>query len=420
LGASSGKRSDPAFENMIRIEVRKPSKASLAGNYGIRSDWYAGSGFVATNGLIVTCAHTIAGAAEILVYTPSKWATDSPYKWSSGGIEVCVLDPATDIAILRVSAPPIGVPVAATMQVPASFTTCAQSDGQPWRTNAGTVTAQFSSAELKKAGAERPNLKTSILVFSAPVGPGSSGAALISDRGEVLGMVHGGLHLGATGSNFAIPASAIRAALAQADKSNRCGISPVYRSADFGALSNTYEGLLALNPDPPGRQRDSWFSLTYVNQVGLALAEGPATGIGVGVSLRRSPRFWFDGYYHYIDRSARQAGTGGETQTDYREWSVSGGPRVLFAEFWRIGFHAGGQIGVRRLDREMHAAFPSTVYAPQQVVEEGVEPWLSLAVAVHLQVTETARVEVRIAPWWAPFGDMSGTDRSIGIGVAFP
>lgn len=417
-----GRLSAPEIDSIVRIEVRKLSRTSAAGNYGLRNDWYAGTGFVVDSAYVVTAAHTIAGASEVRVYTPLLWQRGTPLTLSGGTVTLCELNPSTDIAVLRVPTGPRGFLLSDPPRAPFRVHTFTQSDGQPWRPNDGQVAARYSPAELIKAGATRPSLGTDILVFSAPVGPGSSGAPLLTADGHVAGMIHGGLHLGSTGSNFAIPVSAIREGIASGKRRRQVGLLTTAWPQVLSSSTDMYEGLLQLHSIEREAQGDTWVSVGYTNAVGVSLAEGLASGFALSVVNRRSPRLRVAATLHYARRRSLEdevaPGVSGQTSKQFSDWSLGVGPQLVLTEYSRASLSVGAEVGARHVSREVTTNTGSSVFAPQHITESGNPAYLGPNASLTIQLTHAARLEFHLVQWWAPAADLQGAERTVGLGVA--
>ncbi len=184
-----------------------------------------GTGFFVTNdGYMVTNFHVIEGATSVTVISPSEkkelLAT------------VVQTDPANDIAILKVEAQTVGIPLAS------SFSS---SKGEEVLTLGFPLVAL--QGQEQKATFGRINALSGIksdirfVQIDVPIQPGNSGGPLLNNRGEVIGVVTATLNqivtLRASGSlpqnvNYAVKIDYITPALnaAKVDKSKMLAASP--------------------------------------------------------------------------------------------------------------------------------------------------------------------------------------------------
>jgi S1-C subfamily serine protease len=171
-----------------------------------------GSGFVIDgNGHILTNNHVIEGASRITVKLgDSEKAYDA---------EVVGTDPGTDVALLKVEAPPkelhpltlghsseleVGDPVVAI--------------GNPFGLDR-TVTSGIVSALQRQIQAPNGFSITHVIQTDAAINPGNSGGPLINAEGEVIGInaqiATGGGGNGNVGIGFAIPIDTVRGEISQ-------------------------------------------------------------------------------------------------------------------------------------------------------------------------------------------------------------
>lgn len=139
-----------------------------------RSEEPEGSGVVVgENGLIATANHVIGPARRVLVRTMS--GTVMPAK-------IVLRDPQTDIALLRVSAPIKAVRFAEHVDVGERGCAIGNAFGLDLSVTCGVV----SAVQVSGVGF---NLIEDFVQTDAAVNPGMSGGALVSENGELLGML---------------------------------------------------------------------------------------------------------------------------------------------------------------------------------------------------------------------------------------
>ena len=157
-----------------------------------------GSGFIIdADGLILTNAHVIEGAEQVLV-------TLKDGREFAG--EVLGVDPLTDLAVIRVDA--------------ANLPTVTLGDSEQlrpgeWAIAIGnplgldnTVTAGIISATGRSSSQVRvPDKRVSFIQTDAAINPGNSGGPLLNEQGQVIG-VNTAIIGGAQGLGFAIPINA--------------------------------------------------------------------------------------------------------------------------------------------------------------------------------------------------------------------
>ncbi|MEM6518150.1 MAG: HhoA/HhoB/HtrA family serine endopeptidase [Cyanobacteria bacterium P01_D01_bin.71] len=154
-----------------------------------------GSGFIIdANGLILTNAHVIEGAEQVIV-------TLKDGREFAG--EVLGEDPFTDLAVIRVEASALPtVTLGDSEQLrPGEW---AIAIGNPLGLD-NTVTAGIISATGRSSSQVRvPDKRVSFIQTDAAINPGNSGGPLLNEQGQVIG-VNTAIIGGAQGLSFAIP-----------------------------------------------------------------------------------------------------------------------------------------------------------------------------------------------------------------------
>jgi S1-C subfamily serine protease len=162
----------------------------------------AGSAVVyAADGVLVTNAHVVAGANQVRVTLPD--GTREP-------AEVVGIDPRSDLAVLRIAATDLPVPVWADddrLEVGEVVVAI----GSPFGLD-GSVTTGIVSALGRTVPAGPAGPMVDLIQTDAAINPGNSGGALVDSRARVIGIntaivSRGG---GNEGIGFAIPSATVR------------------------------------------------------------------------------------------------------------------------------------------------------------------------------------------------------------------
>jgi len=159
-----------------------------------------GSGvIISANGYIVTNAHVVQQADEIIV----TLADESQHK-----AELVSADPEADLAIIKmvtdkpVSAIRIGT--SSDLMIGETVITVGNPFGYQHTVTTGVVSALDRTIE------PQPGLKYEGLIQTdAPINPGNSGGPLLNIRGELIG-INAAIRAGAQGLGFAIPVDKVR------------------------------------------------------------------------------------------------------------------------------------------------------------------------------------------------------------------
>jgi S1-C subfamily serine protease len=154
---------------------------------------------LAADGILVTNAHVVDGATRVTVTLPDGERLPA---------EVVGADAGTDLAVLRVDATDLPVPVWADADVTPSVGDPVVAIGSPFGFE-GSVTSGIVSAlgrTLTPAGG--PAL-VDLIQTDAAINPGNSGGALVDRAGRILGIntAIASSSGGSTGVGFAIPAT---------------------------------------------------------------------------------------------------------------------------------------------------------------------------------------------------------------------
>jgi serine protease Do len=159
-----------------------------------------GSGvIISANGYIVTNAHVVQQADEIIV----TLADESQHK-----AELVSADPEADLAIIKMATdkPVAAIRIGTSSDLMIGETVIAV--GNPFGYQ-HTVTTGVVSA-LDRTIEPQPGLKYEGLIQTdAPINPGNSGGPLLNIRGELIG-INAAIRAGAQGLGFAIPVDKVR------------------------------------------------------------------------------------------------------------------------------------------------------------------------------------------------------------------
>jgi S1-C subfamily serine protease len=162
----------------------------------------AGSGsavVLAADGVLVTNAHVVDGAARVTVTLPDGERRDA---------EVVGVDATSDLAVLRVDASDLPVPVWADAGATPSVGDPVVAIGSPFGLD-GSVTSGIVSALGRTVTPAQGVSLVDLIQTDAAINPGNSGGALVDAAGRIVGIntaiaSSGG---GSEGVGFAIPAT---------------------------------------------------------------------------------------------------------------------------------------------------------------------------------------------------------------------
>jgi S1-C subfamily serine protease len=174
--------------SVARVDAQGPFGAGSGSAVVFRSD-----------GVLVTNAHVVDGASRVTVTLPDGERREA---------EVVGGDPASDLAVLRVDASELPVPVWADADATPSVGDPVVAIGSPFGLD-GSVTSGIVSALGRTVTPAQGVALVDLIQTDAAINPGNSGGALVDAAGRILGIntaiaSSGG---GSEGVGFAIPAT---------------------------------------------------------------------------------------------------------------------------------------------------------------------------------------------------------------------
>jgi S1-C subfamily serine protease len=235
-----------------------------------------GSGSVIDKkGTVVTNWHVVRGYDRVVVFF--KPAGSRTLKKKDAYVaQVLKFDEVSDLALLKIDAPPVDMPVAKLgsmkdVSVGQEVHAIGHPDGETWTYTKGTV-SQIRPA-YKWSAEDGIEHRAGVIQTQTPINPGSSGGPLLDENGEVIGVNSFGKE--GEGLNFAVTVDAVRVLL-QA-KGSRA----------------------APKPQVPGWLKNSSFHDVHKNEKGVVDV------VGVDTQKNGSIDFYFvknpDGSIKYIE-----------------------------------------------------------------------------------------------------------------------
>ncbi|HUF02043.1 MAG TPA: trypsin-like peptidase domain-containing protein [Gaiellaceae bacterium] len=233
-----------------------------------------GSGFVVDrDGHIVTNHHVVSGAGSVTV---TLW------NGSTHRAELVGEDPSTDLAVVRIDAPPsVLVPLELGDSSEVEIGDSVVAIGSPFGLD-GTVTSGIVSALHRQMRAPNDFTITDSIQTDAAINHGNSGGPLLDDRGRVIGVntqieSESG---GNVGIGFAVPSNTVRSIVSQLVAS--------------GAVAHAYLGITMVAV-PEGVAVTEVRSGTPAEEAGLRAATGTRTIDGQEVPAGGDVIVEFDG-----------------------------------------------------------------------------------------------------------------------------
>lgn len=199
------------------VEISTESVTSGNSIFGQYISQGAGSGVILSeDGYIVTNNHVVQGADSIAV----KTMDGQEFK-----AELVGLDPATDIAVIKVDAQglkPATVGSSDTLKVGEA----AIAIGNPLGSLGGTVTTGIISAVGREITIDNETM--TLIQTDAAINPGNSGGGLFNVNGELIGIVNAKqADTGIEGLGFAIPISDVTSVIDDLEKHGKVTSRPL-------------------------------------------------------------------------------------------------------------------------------------------------------------------------------------------------
>ncbi len=175
--------------SVARVDVQRPTGAGSGSSVVYRAD-----------GLLVTNAHVVGTSDQARVTLPDGSRMDA---------EVVGADPTSDVAVLRVDADDLPVPVWADDDDGLRIGETAVAIGSPFGLD-GSVTSGIISA-LGRTLPSQQGVLIDLIQTDAAVNPGNSGGALVDGEGRVIGLntAIASRSGGSQGIGFAIPSTTV-------------------------------------------------------------------------------------------------------------------------------------------------------------------------------------------------------------------
>lgn len=258
--APSGDRADVLFggvadivqevaPSVVAIEVQASAQGrTLRG---------VGSGVIyASEGIIVTNAHVVAEASDVVVLLASGERLEA---------EVVAADPRSDLAVVRVDRS--GLPAAAFTDVLPEVGELAVAMGNPLGLE-NSVTAGIVSGLERSLPVQAGTILTGLVQTDASISPGNSGGALVDGNGRVMAInvAKAGTAAGAEGVGFAVPATTVR--------------SVVPQLLEDGRVSHPFIGIRGAPLSPQAAERFGFDRERGVIVADVAV-DGPAAEAGI-------------------------------------------------------------------------------------------------------------------------------------------
>ncbi|MDQ0474917.1 S1C family serine protease [Labrys wisconsinensis] len=201
---------------VVKLDVRQGGRPAGSGSGVILSP----------DGLVLTNSHVAQGAARVGVQTPDGRHFDA---------RLIGDDPDTDLALVHIEQP-VSLPTARLGDSAALRRgQVAVAIGNPLGFEA-TVTAGVISALGRSLRAKNGRLIDDVIQTDAALNPGNSGGALVSSRGEVIG-INTAVIMGAQGICFAVASNTASFVMGQIIRHGRVRRASIGVAAQPGAIS---------------------------------------------------------------------------------------------------------------------------------------------------------------------------------------
>ena len=199
--------------------------------------------FISSDGLAITNYHVVANSSRLEIMTSDKKTFSD--------IKIIALDEANDLALLKINA------TGFSYLEPGDSSEVKQ--GQQVFAIGSPLGLENTLSHGIISNANRVLDGVAFIQISVPIAPGSSGGALINDRGNVIGVTTAGFLSAGADLNLAVPVNEIRKLDTASTASLICWSSTYYpgfsQALDFGAFSGVK--LLSAKQDALG------YTITY-------------------------------------------------------------------------------------------------------------------------------------------------------------
>lgn len=217
----------------------------------VATDQNLGSGAViGSTGEVLTNWHVVRDTRRLAVFFKPEQGADVRRDLAFAATVVKV-DPATDLALLKLSNPPqslaaltLGDPTAA--QVGDNVHAIGHPEGEAWTYTTGIISQ--IRPDYRWQGEDGSLHQATVIQTQTALNPGNSGGPLLNDQGELIGI--NAFRKGGEGLNFAVAADTIEAFLAKpSEPQPPLAVAPsAYRLETYGNIVGVY--LAAPTPPP--------------------------------------------------------------------------------------------------------------------------------------------------------------------------
>ena len=405
---------------VVRIAVQKQVlRQSGAGNLRRSKEWFVGSGFwVAGTDRIVTCAHVVEGARQITIQSRAKkkaWSSDQRQ------ISLCLMDPAGDIAILKVPENGPGQTLATAAELSLALSTSAteiisvgHTEDVPWRVNYGRLT------QREQAETHGIPLPGDVLICDVLFGPGSSGGIVADHRERILGMIEGGMSKGIYGNRIAIQSTTIEQALRTMRANPQCR-DPLDKSGKAIFVNeDKYSDLIReRQPDRNGIPPGLWGQASYGFLTGIDRFDDVVPTLRLDALKPANNALTWTAGVEWAQRRLTTSGDAGTVQftdvVEIRRVSITGGARYLIGDFGRVSVFSGARAGYVHDVIDHEYAFDSPLFAPQSYTRPVSGVLGALGLDIEVQVIGNLRVSWGGEVWQGSGGVGNGVANRLGL-----